>query len=246
MKWNQKSKGFPALIAVLGVVTCLLRFALYGTGLDEKNLLIPGHVLSIGIWVSAAAALVVIALGMGRTGWREEEYRRSIPGALGMLLMGAAIGAAVYFQGMPLTPVEKAGSVVGMLCVPGMVYGALCRIMGRRPFFVCHGLVCVYFALYLVANYQSWSGNPQLQDYVFAMLACVALALFAYQQTAFDVASGNGGAQNFTGLLAVYFGIAALCRAESPWLFLAGSLWALTNLSHPAQAPWYRHAKGGD
>ena len=45
------------------------------------------------------------------------------------------------------------------------------------------------------------------------------------------------------GLLAGFLGIAALYGAEPFWLYPAGALWALTNLSRPAEATWYHRAK---
>jgi len=246
MKWNRNTKLLPVLAAVLGVVTMALRFGLYAAALDEKNLLMPGHILSVLVWVSAAAAAGVITLGIAgqkRSNWRDDNMPPSIRGALGAVVLGIAIGVTVWVQGAPVTVVEKLRSIFGLVSVPCLLYAAFCRAKGVRPFFVCHGCVCVFFALYLIAGYGTWSANPQLQDYVFAMLSCVTLALFAYQQTAMDVGMGNGRLQYAFGLLAGYLGIAAVSSADHPWLHVAGGLWALTNLSSFAAATWYRYAK---
>jgi hypothetical protein len=142
---------------------------------------------------------------------------------------------AVAYVASQLYPLESS--------VPCLLVSAFCRLKGVRPFFACHGCVCVYFCAHLVKCYGIWSANPQFQDYVFSMLACACLALFAYQQTAMDTDMGEGMLQYTLGLLAGYLGIAALYGAQYPWLYLAGSIWALTNLTRPAVAPWYRRAK---
>jgi hypothetical protein len=246
MNQNRITKILPVLAALLGAVTMVLRCGLYLTGLDEKNLLMDGHLLSTLVWASVIAAVLILGLPMIRLmrgAWEDDSTQPDIVGAIGALVLSLAIGGCVYTEGLPFTLVEKLSTVVGLLCVPCLMVAAVYRVKGQRPFFLCHGVVCVWFCLHLVMRYSVWSANPQLQDYVFAMLACVCLGLFAYQQTALDVQMGSGKLQYVFGLLAGFLGIAALYGAEPFWLYPAGALWALTNLSRPAVATWYHRAK---
>lgn len=232
MYCKHKSKMLPVLAVALGLVTMALRSGLYLSGRDEKNLLVPGHILSYCVWGSVLVAAVVLGLGIVRK-FREQPLteRAGIGGAMGDLALCTAVGFSVFTQGIPFTAVEKISSIVGVVCVPALLVAAVSRFRGKHPFFACNVCVCVYFCLHLIACYGSWSANPQLQDYVLSMLACVALSLFAYQQAAADVQLGNSQVQYVLGLLAGYLTIAGLYGVEKPWLYLAAGFWALTNLS---------------
>ena len=62
------------------------------------------------------------------------------------------------------------------------------------------------------------------------MLACVAVTLFAYQNTAYCVDGGNENLWRAAGMLAVCFGIAAVAQSQHSLLYGAAALWALTGL----------------
>ena len=72
--------------------------------------------------------------------------------------------------------------------------------------------------------------EPQLQDYLFSLLASVALLMFSYYQTAFDVNSGKRRNTLAVGLAGAYFGIVALSGTEAPLVYGGCAVWALTNL----------------
>lgn len=243
---NRKNNIYPILSGALGVVTMVLRCGLYAAGLDEKNLLVPGHFLSLLVWISFLVAAVVIGVEVLRKNvaqWKNTGIKSGFLGALGALVLAAAIGWSVFAQDVPFTVVEKLNRIVGILCVPCLLVIAFCRLKGLRPFFLCHGVVCVYFCVHLVMCYGSWSANPQIQDYVFATLACACIALFAYQQTAMDVDMGNGKLQYALGLLAGYLGIAATYGMAYFWLYPAAGFWALTNLTGPEVAKGNRNGE---
>lgn len=247
MNWNRITKWLPTLMIALGNAAAIVRVALYKLALDEKNLLTQGHALSVVVWLLFAAAVALVAVGVfaARRCWDEEDVHPSVTGAVGAWILAAAMGFSLCAQGIPVSMVEKLGSLTGLLCVPGLIYIGICRIRGKRPFFACHGLVCVYFCLYLVGMYGHWSANPQYQDYAFSMLACVAVGVFAYQQAALDVQMGNGKLQYAAGLLAGFLGLAALYSPDHPWLYLAGGIWAMTNLMSPPAEHRHRFEKRG-
>jgi len=233
---QKQTNILPLLMGALGLLTWGLRTALYAAALDEKNLLRSGHVLSYMVWAVTAAAVAVAAAGALRQRGSEkyaDHFGPNVPGAAGAAVLGIALGITVFAMGTPFTLLEKLRFAAGVACVPGMLYVAVCRLRGKQPLFLCHSLLCVFLALYLVSHYRLWSGNPQLQDYVFGMLALVVLALFSYQQAAFDVDSGKPKLQLLTGLLSGFLCTAALCRTEYPWLYVAGAVWSLTNLCSP-------------
>ena len=227
---TQKKTILPIAMALAGGMLMGLRFWLYRTALDEKNLLVHGHPISFVIWLVAAVCLglaVVTALGQEKT---EAVLKRSLPAAAGDVLFALVIAVCVFSLGELVTLVDKLRLVAGVLCAPLLIYSAVCRIRRKPVFFGCYAVVCVFFALYLVASYQLWSSNPQLQDYVFAMLACVAVTLYAYQNAACCVDGGNGKLMWATGLMAVCFGIAAIANSDHGLLYGGAALWALTGL----------------
>lgn len=236
MYCNQKSNICPVLAAALGAVTLALRWRLYASGLDEKNLLVSGHVLNIPIWiifVVAVAVVVIDAVKKNSAQWEDTGTQPDFWGALGAVALAVAIGWSVCSQGMPFTTVQKMNTLVGILSAFCLLVIAFCAVRAKRPFFLCYGCVCVYFCVHLVMCYGQWSANPQIQDYVFATLACVCIGLFAYQKTAVATGLGNGKLQYALGLLAGYLGIGAMYGMECPWLYPAAGFWALTNLSRP-------------
>ena len=91
-------------------------------------------------------------------------------------------------------------------------------------------MVCSFFALYLVSIYRVWSSTPQLQDYVFAMAACVGVTLFAYQNAALAVGIGSRRLWLASGLLTVGFGLAAVYGGEPMLLYIGAAGWAATSL----------------
>lgn len=222
------------LCAGLGLVTAGLRFGLYAACLDEKNLIVGGHPLELLVWVVTAAALVLLTLLVlplqGACSW-EDNFRAGIPGGVGSLALAAGIAASVltHWQEACAMP-ELLQNALGALSAAGMVWVAVCRFRGKKPAFVCHSLVCLYFCVYLLGQYRIWSGNPQLQDYVFFLLACVCMGLFSYQQAAFEVGLGNRRKLLLPGLAGGFFGIAALYGAYDLPLCVGGAVWMLTNL----------------
>jgi len=227
---NRNKNGLIYGMVCLGAAILALRLGLYTVAMDGKNLITPGNPLSVLIWVAAAAGLVLAAVAALRTGKKAISPVSTPIAALGDGIFALAIGLTVFAMGTPFTVLEKLLAVVGYLCVPALLYAAFCRFQRKPVFFGCFAVVCVFFALLLVARYQDWSSNPQLQDYVFAMLACVAVTLFAYQNTAALVKLGSRRVWLASGMLAVCYGIAAIYRVENGWLCGAGAVWAVTTL----------------
>lgn len=228
---NQNKKRLANTMTTLGAVLLALRLRLYIVAVDSKNLLISGHWLSYVIWAVAAVCLAVVVVAALRT---EERKSLSVGGpiaALGDGLFALAILIAVLDMDTPVSVLEKARLVVGYLCVPALLVSAVFRAKGKPVFFGCFCVVCVFFALYMVGFYQTWSSNPQLQDYGFAMLACAAVTLFAYQNAALSVGIGSRRVWLATGLATVAFGISAVSGSIfSMMLYLGAVGWALTGL----------------
>ena len=111
-----------------------------------------------------------------------------------------------------------------------LVLAGITRALGKRPFFLLYVAVCMFFLVYIVTQYQLWSANPQMQDYVFALLAAMALMFFGFYEASQEAGCGNSRMKLGMGLAAIYLCLAELARSSCPALYLGGILWVLTEL----------------
>lgn len=236
MEHKSNQVKLKALILCAGLLGAALRAVLYTTGIDEKGLLVTGH------WAHTAV-LVLTLLVSGvlifccRNIRGPESSRDSYPASL-VPALGALVGAAGFCMA-GLSGLKEASflldRVTAWLCIgsaAALVYAAGCRFAGRLPFFGAHTLVCVTFALRMVCQYRLWSSDPQLQDYVFFMLAHVGLMLTAYHLSAFDAGMGHHRTLWFLGLGSSYLSLLCLYGCKNRLFMLCCGLWALMSLSN--------------
>ena len=234
-------RKFSLAIPVLAAAAYGLRRALYSVAVDGKNLLIPGHPLEIALWAVVLAGAAVIA-GVVRkldgSNVYADNFRASAPAALSYFLLAYVIGMMVLLNNFQGTDqIARLQRILGAIAVPGLVWGGVRRLRGKMPFFGIHVALCLFLLLYLISWYQSWSGNPQLQDYVFDLLAAVALILFSYQCAAFEAGIGRRRMQLALGMLSVLLCGGALAGSENPGLYAAGLVWAAADLCILAPPP---------
>lgn len=234
MKKLLRSDNLPVMTAALGGIGLVLRKLLYALAVDEKNLLVTSHPLELLLWLLTAASLLLIV----STVWRldgsnryVDNFRPSVGAAAGHILAAAGILLTVVANA-PMMPghLGMIWKVLGILAVPCLVLAGLARMQGRRPFFALHLVPCLFLVFHTVDHYQSWSGNPQFQDYAFALFGTMALTLFAFYNAAFDVGSGRRRMLLGMGLSAVYLCLVELAVTEYPFLYLGGIVWVLTGL----------------
>ena len=233
MNNKRKLSYLAALVPGLGLAALVLRRMLYHSAVDARGLLLRHHPLEIVLWLVTLSAVVLVLLGL-REVRNIRGYSRNYPSA-GL----SAAGSGIMALGLALTAVtgRSAGTLsrldflMGLAAAGAMAAVTVCRIRRSKPYFLLHGVVCLFFAFHLIGRYRAWCGDPQLQDYVYSLFACVALMLFSYHQAAFDGGCGQRRHQLTTGLLAVFFCLTALSRTENPILYLSGAIWTLTNLS---------------
>lgn len=234
MKQRNTIAWLPVIVFSLSMLALSLYKRLYTTALDEKGLLIARHPLSAALWavVFAGALLIVLAVWkLDGSNLYEDNFTASAPALLGHAFMGVT----VLMMGL-LYPFSLGGAIgllwkgLGILCGGGMIWSGFRRKQGKMPFFGIHAALCLFLLLYLVSRYQGWSGNPQLQDYVFELLALAALVLFSYQCAAFEAGMGSRRMQLMTGLFVLLLWGPANFRGHVPGLYFSGALWAITGL----------------
>lgn len=241
MKTKLNAQLFPYLVLGCGGLGLVLRALLYATGEDSKGLLQPWHICTILVWLLTAAVIGATALFL-RDQDGSNRYRDNFPaskwGAIGAFAAGAGIAVTVLSE---LRTVWDTLSilwlVLGLLGAACLVLTGICRLKGKRPQFFFHGILCLFFALNLAIQYRLTSNDPQLQDYVFQIFACIALMLTAYQHTAFDAGMGSRRSLLLFSLLAVYLCCVCLYGGSHTLLYLTCGAWALLNICSLTPVP---------
>lgn len=230
--WNPNR--LPAVTAVLGAAGLILRRMLYAFGTDAKNLLVPHHPLAVALWVLTFAAMALIIAAVWKLDGSNryvDNFSPSMPSAVGHILAAAGILLTVLLKD-PMMPglLGKIWKVLGFLSAPCLVLAGYARMQGKRPFFLLHMVACLFLVFHIVDHYRVWSGNPQVLDYVFALLGTMALMFFGFYTAAFDVGSGRRRMQLGMGLAAVYLCTVTLLDSGYFFLYLGGIAWVLTGL----------------
>lgn len=237
MKGNLKPKHLKFTVLGAACVGFLLRTLLYATGFDGRGLLERNHPAAVALWC-LSAAVIAAALIFSRKIAGPEAYEDAYP-----VSFSASMGCFALMIALAVTAVREFSEfsarihlfiwVLGWISAAGMGFVAVCRLLGKKPFFLPHAALCVYFALRMVSQYRAWSSVPQLQDYCFYLIAYVALMLTAYQQASFDTDMGKHRTLWFYSLSAVYLCAVALEGSQDGLLLLGSAVWAFTNLTNP-------------
>ena len=234
MKRDSGSRKLSVMMLLFGLAALALRTGLYAAAVDARGLLLRGHPLTIALAVLSAAVLTIAALSTRKikaTGVYEDHYRADLPSALGCAAAGAGILATVL-AGTPVTGsyLEKIWLFLGLASPVCLLLAAAARVLGKRPFFLLHVVVCLFFVLHIVTRYQFWSSQPQMQDYLFSLLGAMALMFFGFYKASLEAGLGDLRMTLGTGLAAIYLCIGELARSSCPLLYLGGILWVLTDL----------------
>ena len=233
MKRNTGSALLPVLMLILGAAAFALRSALYAVAVDVKGLLLRGHPLEIGLTALTVAAMLLAAL----VAWKEEKSGFDAKplgnclAALGNAAAGAGILATVLTaESLAAGYLASAWQILGYAAPACLLLAGITRMLGKRPFFLLYVAACLFFLVHIVTRYQLWSANPQMQDYVFALLAAMAQMFFGFYEASQEAGCGNYRMKLGMGLAAIYLCLAELARSSCPALYLGGILWVLTEL----------------
>lgn len=220
----------------LGLAALLLRRMLYITATDGRGLLQRMHPLSLVLLALTAAVFLLIFL-TARTRKDSKEWEAG-SGALGHVFLAAGILYTVL-TGMPRTTgyLNLIWQWLGMVAPVCLLAAGIARMGRKKPFFLLHVVPCLFFVVHIVCHYQTWSGNPQMQDYVFALLGAMALMFLCFYTAALEAGCGSRRMVLGMGLAAIYLCLAELGNSVYPVLYFAGAIWARTELFEPRKTP---------
>lgn len=234
MKKILRPKNLPLLVLAASVLGLLLRLWTVAGGPDASGLYERRPFVWVLIWIVTALTLGITAVVSARLknpGKYTDNFPASIPGAI-----GTAAAALCIMISSALSLMELQGFLDVILCILGLLGGlalvltAIDRLMGRRPSFLLHALVCLYFALRTFRHCQIWSNEPQLGIFIFPFLASLSVMLAAYQRTCFDVDLGKRRHSLFWSMTAVFFCVLAIPKSGEPLFYICMALWLMTNL----------------
>ena len=200
---------------------------LYATGVDGRGLLISNHPAWVSLCILSLALGVVILCSTAGIRGTGSRFPRSIPAGIGCALAAAASASGAWngwmegyiLYGLPALLAAAAFAIV-----------AFCRFSGLKPYFLLHVVICIHFAMQMLKIYQGCSFDPQVQGYLFQLLACIGMTLTAYQLAHFDLGKGSHRWLWTVGLCTVFLCAVSVGTSESG-TYLAGGVWAFTNLS---------------
>lgn len=220
-------KWIPLLPLLSGLVCAGLRWLLFRNHTDALGLLETGTPVETGIFLLTGLCLVLFALA-ARRGWEAGENKLAAPG---QMLGGLGIFlTALTHSGQMAGPVGTLWKILGLIAGICLIVQGVCTLKKRKVPFLLPLAVCVFFLLHLIDNYRGWSSQPQLQKYLFDLLASLSLTFFSYYDAAWKVSLGKPKTRIFSGLCAVYFCLAAIPGTpEFTALYALCALWALTD-----------------
>ena len=227
---NAKTSRLLAAALSCGILGACLRLLLYRIGFDDKNILSATHPLHrICLWMTALLAIYLLLVVRRLKGSNDpgQNFPKSTLRQMGLL----SAGCLMTLHGLTLT--ENIASLLALIRMV-LAFGSACGMAAcallpgklRRVHIFSRGVICLFFTLDMLARYQNWSGNPQLPDYFFQVLACVMLSLCSYQRLAFDTGLGKRRMLLFTSLMAMYLSLLCAAGPETPIFYLGSTLWA--------------------
>ena len=219
-------KWIPLLALLSGLVCAGLRWLLFRNHTDALGLLETGTLVETGVFLLTGLCLVLFALA-ARRGWAGEN-KLAAPGQMlgGLGIFLTALGSSGQMAG----PVGTLWKILGLVAGICLIVQGVCVARKRPASFLLPLAVCVFFLLHLIDNYRGWSSQPQLQKYLFDLLAILSLTFFSYCDAARKVSLGKPKTRIFSGLCAVYFCLAAIPGTpEFTVLYALCALWALTD-----------------
>lgn len=217
----------PLLALVLGLICAGARWTLFQNHTDALGLLETGTALETGIFLLTGLCLVLFAFA-ARRDWDPEETRLAAPGQIlgGLGIFLTALGNSGQMAGL-LGSLWKIAGLAAGVCL--MVQG-VCTAKKRKGSFLLPLAACLFFLLHLVDNYRGWSSQPQLQKYLFDLLASLSLTFFSYYGAARKVALDKPKTRRFFRLCALFFCPAAIVGSSRfAILYALCALWALTD-----------------
>ncbi len=209
MKHLSKLPVLTASCAGLGLVCLCVRQWLLSSGTDKKGLLVAGHPGTVLSLLLLAVCICILCLALRQ----KQVYRfRNTPlSVVSMVMFAIGYGFAAWkllsTPGQALSVITAALGILSAMCALLIAF-ALFRKLRLHPLVYCPFVL--FFMFFLVCRYQQWSGEPELQRYLFQMLSVVSLMISAYHRAALEADKKGARIYLLSSRAAVFFCIAAI------------------------------------
>ena len=220
----------PSGALLLGMECYYLRRVLYVMYVDETGLLKTGTALEWGVYALTALSVLLFAMA-ARKPAEMDLTPNSVSAAVGQCIGGLGLGwtALRYPREMP-GMLGNLWRILGISSAFCLIWSAWCTFRRKNTPFLFSLAPCLFWLTHLIDNYRGWSGQPQLQSYLFALLGTMTMTLFSYYTAAGAVEPGKPRRLKFTALAAGYLCAAAAMPGKNQFLYLLSALWALSSL----------------
>ena len=228
----KQRKYLPLAALVMGLACQIGRWTLYRTAVDATGLLTAGTPLEWGSYALSVLAICLFAAAAGKLG-ETEASSSSILAGLGQLIGGLGLGwTALRYPGEMPGLLGILWKILGITAAICLLWSSLQTVQKKTPHFLVLLAPCLFWLVHLIDNYRGWSGQPQLQSYLFSLLSTMAMALFTYYTAADSVGLGKPRLRVFAGLSAGYLCLAAMLPGpeKTQILFFTSALWAVSGL----------------
>ena len=228
----KQRKLLPLAALVMGLACQIGRWTLYRTAVDATGLLTAGTPLEWGSYALSILAIGLFAAAAGKL--RETEVSSEpILAGLGQLIGGLGLGwTAVRYSGEMPGMLGNLWRILGIASALCLIWSTWCTFRRKNTPFLLSLAPCLFWLVHLIDNYRGWSGQPQLQSYLFALLGTMAMTLFTYYTAAEVVGMGKPRLRVFAGLSAGYLCLAAMLPGpeKTQILLMSSALWAVSDL----------------
>ena len=223
MKHPFRFSILPYFTMGAGGIGLCLRLWLY-SAIDEKGLLPFRHPADILLYVLSALTIGVLFLATREL--CHTPYRRSfrrIAETAGNLL--GAISLLLYAL------LNKQGVLVNIVCFIGMFLLLLAALFSLKKKVMPYQLgvaITVVLMVFTVTQCRAWGAIPQIQHYVFPLLASVFLILTAYHRTKLLAKQNTRTNLAFFSQCALF--LCCLSLNTNPILYFGVACWAAVQL----------------
>ena len=227
-------KYLPSGALLLGMECHYLRRLLYSVHMDSIGLLETGTALEWGIYALAALSLLFFAAA-ARKPLEMDVFPCPVVAAIGQLIGAAGIGwTALRYSGEMPGLLGNLWKILGIASTFCLLWSAFRTCQKKSTHFLLLLPPCLFWLVHLMDNYRGWSGQPQMQSYLFALLGTMAMTLFTYYTAAETVGMGKPRLKTFFALSAGFLCLAAILGPDKTQpLWLSCAIWAVTSLYAP-------------
>jgi len=226
--------NLPLWALLTGGIGLLLRVWLMTSGVDQKGFIVTGHFAAILLFLLVAGAMIALfwlTKDLVEAAKYDFNFPASDMGGYGAFVAAAGLGIGSFVDiFIAADALELIAAVVGLAAALLLILTGYHRRKGSAPPLLIHIGICVYLMLRLICYYRHWSGDPQILDYCFQLVATACLMLTTYQRATFDAQAGKRRPYAFFSLATIFFSCISLVGWSNILFFLSVIVWQITDL----------------